>query len=160
MKFLQTIIAFFGRLCLSLIFLSSGIHKLLDWSGAKQTLINALGDLQTISLSGGEWSQVFLDFACPYVPELLGVSVAFEILGGLLILLGIQVRFGAFLLIAFLIPATLLFHNFWVLESPERDLQMLNFMKNMGILGGLLLLLAYGKGLKVKKGNDKPAEKG
>ena len=158
MNFLQAIIAFFGRLCLSLIFISSGIHKIFDWSGTEQVLTNALCDLQAIAF-GGEWFQFFLDSAFPLASELIGVAAGLEILGGLLILLGIQVRFGAFLLILFLIPATLLFHQFWGLESPDRDLEMIMFMKNLSILGGLLLLLAFGKGPKSKKCNDRPAEK-
>ncbi len=62
------------------------------------------------------------------------------------LLLGFKARVGAVLLIIFLIPATLIFHNFWAFEGMERQMQMIMFMKNLAILGGLLLVLGLGPG--------------
>jgi putative oxidoreductase len=47
----------------------------------------------------------------------------------------------------FLVPVTLIMHDFWTLdEGPQRMEQMINFMKNVSISGGLLMVLALGSG--------------
>ena len=79
---------------------------------------------------------------------LLLAGMLFELIGGVLVFLGIWVRLGAVLLIIFLIPTTFLFHNFWDLPDPDRQMQLTNFMKNVSICGGLLYVLAMGKGKK------------
>ncbi|MCS7271144.1 MAG: DoxX family protein, partial [Gemmataceae bacterium] len=50
------------------------------------------------------------------------------------------------LLIVFLIPATVIFHNFWAFEGQEQQMQMIMFLKNLAILGGLLLVVGFGAG--------------
>ena len=45
-----------------------------------------------------------------------------------------------------LMPTTLLFHNFWALDGAEAKTQMVNFMKNLAILGGLAMVFAFGPG--------------
>jgi putative oxidoreductase len=69
-----------------------------------------------------------------------------EILGGLLILSGLIARVGALYLALYLIPTTIVFHNFWALEGEARDMQLVQALKNLSILGGLLLLVAHGPG--------------
>jgi uncharacterized membrane protein YphA (DoxX/SURF4 family) len=82
----------------------------------------------------------------------LAMAATCEIVGGLLIFLGMWVRFGALILVLFLIPTTFLFHDFWQLQGPDRALEMTMFLKNLSIIGGLLILLAYGKGCGTGKG--------
>jgi putative oxidoreductase len=54
---------------------------------------------------------------------------------------------GALGLIVFLIPTTLLFHDFWAFEGDDQRMQqMSHFLKNLGIVGGLILLMSYGPG--------------
>ena len=55
-------------------------------------------------------------------------------------------RVGALGLLVFLIPTTVIFHDFWNLAGPERAMQMVNFLKNLAIMGGLTLLIADGPG--------------
>ena len=52
------------------------------------------------------------------------------------------------LLVVFVIPAAVIFHDFWncLANDPMRGMQMANFMKNIGLAGGLLMVLAYGSG--------------
>jgi putative oxidoreductase len=50
-------------------------------------------------------------------------------------------RLGVAALIVFLIPATLIFHPFWQASGMERMGQMINFMKNLAIMGGLLIVV-------------------
>ncbi len=82
----------------------------------------------------------------PVVPFFLIMAIIFELLGGLSVLLGYKAKFGAWLLIIFLIPTTLIFHNFWGLEDPDRQVQVIMFMKNLAILGGLFIIAALGAG--------------
>jgi uncharacterized membrane protein YphA (DoxX/SURF4 family) len=158
MNAIQVFIAFLGRLCISLIFISAGVGKVIHWPMAQQDLTSALSNMQMVTV-GVPWMQDVAAMALPFTAMLVAGAACIEILGGLLILLGIQVRFGAFLLLLFLIPTTILFHDFWYLQGPERDLQMVMFMKNLSIFGALLILLAFGKGTGSQKCHEKPPEK-
>ena len=157
MNFMQTVIGFLGRACLSAIFIFAAIQKIWDWNGTEQMLSNTLEQSLTV-FHDMEWMRPLLEQMVMWSPVLLLISTSFELLGGLLIFLGIKVRVGALMLLFFLIPATFFFHHFWVLEGAERELQMIMFMKNLSIFGGLLLLLAYGKDKKSAKApSAKPA---
>ncbi len=46
----------------------------------------------------------------------------------------------------FVIPATLIFHNFWAMEAAQFQSQLNHFLKNVCILGGMLYIMAYGSG--------------
>ena len=61
-------------------------------------------------------------------------------------LAGFYARAGALLLFLFLIPTTLIFHNFWTLEGMEQQNEMQHFTKNVTIMGGLLLVVGLGAG--------------
>ncbi len=144
MYLIQGLIAFIGRFLLSLIFISSGIHQILDWEGTQQVIIATLNNLSILAAEGGLFQDIFI-YSLSSISLLLSAAIFCQVIGGLCILLGIQVRLGAFLLLVFLVPVTILFHHFWLLEGLERQMQMVEFMKNISILGGLLILLAYGK---------------
>ncbi|MEZ6142651.1 MAG: DoxX family protein [Zavarzinella sp.] len=73
-------------------------------------------------------------------------AIVFLLLGSLSLILGYYARFGSVLLIIFLILATAYFHAFWKLTGSEAELQMLQFMKNSSILGGLVFVLGMGSG--------------
>ena len=67
--------------------------------------------------------------------------------GGLSILLGYRAKVGAWLIALFLIPVTLMMHNFWAVHDPMMaQLQMVMFMKNVAVLGGALLISQFGAG--------------
>ena len=144
---MQKFICFLGRLCFSIIFIVAGIQKIFNWDASEQQLVNQMLDVLSKSYHQG-WAQGLFDRVLPLAPTLLVVGTIIEILGGLLVLLGIQVRFGAFILCVFLIPVTLLFHNFWALTGTEQQVQIAMFLKNLSIFGGGLVLLAFGKGPK------------
>jgi len=144
---MQKFVGFFGRLCFSAIFIMAGINKIFNWDASEQYLVNQMLDVLAKSYHHG-WAQTLFDQVLPMAPTLLVVGTIAELLGGLLVLLGIQVRLGAFILCLFLIPTTFLFHNFWNLQGAEQQTQMIMFMKNLSIFGGGLILLAFGKGRK------------
>jgi putative oxidoreductase len=75
------------------------------------------------------------------------VAGLFAFFGGLSVLLGYKARYGALLLALFLIPVTLMMHRFWAVADPrEAQMQMINFTKNMALLGTTALIGYFGAG--------------
>jgi len=114
-----------GRLLLSLIFIASAAGKISDWDGTAKMMATR---------------------GLPAVDALLSVVIVLELVGGLLVLLGFYTRPGTVLLLVFLVPVTVIMHNFWAYEGAEQMPQMINFMKNVSIIGGLLMVFALGPG--------------
>jgi putative oxidoreductase len=114
-----------GRILLALIFLLSGLNKFAAWEGTAAYMASK---------------------GMPIVPFFLVSAALVELAGGLSVALGFRARVGAAALFLFLIPTSLIFHNFWALEGMEQQVQMAMFMKNLAIMGGLLLLVAFGPG--------------
>lgn len=74
-------------------------------------------------------------------------AIGLLLLGGVSVILGAWTRFGAIFLLVFLAAATYYFHDFWKFTDPgTRQLQAIQFMKNMAIGGGLLSFIAFGGG--------------
>ncbi len=82
------------------------------------------------------------------VPSLLvPVSGVLAFVGGLCIALGYAARVGAWLLVLFLVPVTLVMHRFWGLgDAAQAAMQQVQFMKNLALLGGALLIAHFGSG--------------
>ena len=75
------------------------------------------------------------------------LSGVIAFVGGLSILLGYHARIGAWLLTLFLVGVTPVMHNFWAVSDPMmHQMQMINFMKNLSMLGGALLITQFGAG--------------
>jgi putative oxidoreductase len=117
--------ALIGRLLIAAIFLMSGIAKLTDTPGTIAHMTGA-GIL--------------------YADTLAIVAGAAEVLGAIAIATGFLTRVAAVGLILFMIPTTLIFHAFWNYTGEQHMTQMVNFMKNLAILGGLAVLMAQGPG--------------
>lgn len=79
----------------------------------------------------------------------LAGAIAFLLLGGLSLILGYKTRLGAFLLICFLVPTTIVFHI-----GPDETGALL---KNAGLLGGLLMIISNGPGAWSIDGEQAPA---
>jgi len=74
-------------------------------------------------------------------------AIGLILLGGISVILGAWTRFGAAFLLVFVAAATFYFHDFWQFTDPgQRQLQTIQFMKNLAIGGGLLSLVAFGGG--------------
>jgi putative oxidoreductase len=113
-----------GRVLYSLIFINSGLFH---FSGAAVNYANSQG--------------------VPMAQVLVPVSGIMAIVGGLSIMFGYKARWGAWLLVAFLVPVTLMMHAFWNLTNPgEQQIQMAMFMKNTSMLGAALLIAWFGAG--------------
>jgi putative oxidoreductase len=75
------------------------------------------------------------------------LSGCLAFLGGFSILLGFRAKWGAWLIVIFLIPITYFIHNFWKMTDPMMaSLQQIMFMKNLSMLGGALLITYFGSG--------------
>lgn len=83
----------------------------------------------------------------PAAGLLVPLAGVLALLGGLSIALGYKAKLGAWLLVVFLIPVTLTMHAFWAVADPMMHvIQQVNFMKNVAMLGGALLLAYFGSG--------------
>lgn len=117
--------ALIGRFLIAAIFAVSGIGKLTDLAGTTAHMSQA---------------------GIPYADTLALIAGVAEVLGALSLAAGFLTRIGSVGLILFMIPATLIFHAFWNYEGAARMPQMINFMKNLAIIGGLCCLFAHGAG--------------
>ena len=114
-----------GRLCLAAIFILSGAMKFMGW----------------------EETAAFMEqHHLPMVNILLPIAALAELTGGLALLFGCLTRLASLGLFLFLIPTTLIFHNFWDFAGAEAQNQMAHFLKNVAIMGGLLLIMGFGAG--------------
>jgi putative oxidoreductase len=143
MKGWQKVLIFFGRILISLFFILSAFDKILDWQETEHSLNNLLIDWQSYS-SFSQPLQNCFSTLLDWIPLFLIFMVSIQIIGGLLLFLGIKVKLGAFLLLFFLFPATLLFHHFWFVSGSQKEIELILFLKNMAIGGGLLYVLAFG----------------
>lgn len=143
MAFVRHFTTLLARFFLSVIFLASGASKIIYWQKTEEELMKMLTDWQ-VALSFSAATQMGFSNLMVWAPLFLILATLLELLGGLLLLFGIQERLGAFLLILFLLPATVLFHQFWFVEGSARDLQISFFLRNLAILGGLLMVILHG----------------
>src|SRR6266478_8933113 len=71
------------------------------------------------------------------VPTLIVAGRVLQLVAGIALVIGWHERLAALLLALFLIPATLTAHDFWAYHGPELQGQLVNFLKNVAIVGGL-----------------------
>lgn len=75
------------------------------------------------------------------------LSGMIALVGGLSILLGYRARWGAWLVVLFLVPVTVMMHNFWAETDPNvARIQQIMFMKNLSMLGAALMITHFGSG--------------
>lgn len=117
--------ALVGRILLSAIFIISGFQKLADPAGA----------VGYMNMAG-----------VPNADVLVYIAGAAELVGGLAIALGFLARVAALGLIVMLAIINIYFHNFWALEGADAKMQMVQFTKNLAIMGGLFMIVAHGPG--------------
>lgn len=115
--------ALVGRILIAAIFLTSGIAKLADPAGTAG----------------------YMSAAGVPAPEVLAIIAGLaEVLGGLALVFGLLTRLGALGLVVYMAIITVVMHGFWNFEGAEREMQMVQFMKNLAIIGGILQVVAFG----------------
>ena len=83
----------------------------------------------------------------PFATILVPLAGVIALLGSLCIMLGFRARFGALLLVVFLVPVTLVMHKFWGVPDPQMAMmQQIHFLKNMSLIGACLLIMHFGSG--------------
>lgn len=115
---MNTLLAPIARLLIALIFFVSGINKIFSYADTQ-------GYMEVFNISGG----------------LLPLVIIIEVFAGLAVIIGWKTKLAAFILVGFSVMSALIFHaNF------ADQIQFIFFMKNIGLAGGLLLLVANGPG--------------
>jgi putative oxidoreductase len=120
MEWLKSFATLVGRILLVLIFLQSGIEKIMNFQGTTQYMAS---------------------YGMPYTNFFLVFAIFVELIGSITVILGFSTRLGATLLLVFLIPTTLIFHT-----NFSDQIQVIMFMKNVSMFGGCFLLLSLGGG--------------
>jgi putative oxidoreductase len=122
---LQNTVILAGRILLAVIFILSGFDKIIHYAGNAGYMASA---------------------GIPLINILLPLAILVELGGGLAIACGWKTRWAAAALCLFIIPTTLVFHAFWTSPAAETQMQMIHFMKNLAIMGGMLVLAGFGPG--------------
>jgi putative oxidoreductase len=121
----NNIAALVGRILLAAIFVISGFGKIGGFEGTAGYIASK---------------------GLPMPQVLAALTIALELGGGILLIIGFKARWVALLFFLWLIPTTFIFHKFWGIDAAQAQAQMINFLKNVSIMGGMLLLFAFGPG--------------
>lgn len=123
------LLALLARISICLIFIQAVMGKIFGWSGQEAYMARH-------GLS-------------PVAP-LLAAALVVEFAGVVCLLLGFQARAAAMVMALYLCLVSVLLHNFWSAQpgqsSMAQGLAQTEFLKNIGIIGGLLMIAAYGPG--------------
>jgi len=109
-----------ARALLCFTFVIPGIQKIRQFG-------NYIGDLESKNI--------------PLPKVSLIIVIFIELFGGLCLLSGYLLETSAVVLFLFLIPTTLIYHKFWGLDVTDKETQMVHFLKNLGIMAALLLII-------------------
>jgi len=124
---------------LSAIFVSSGVKVLLDPDSRTETASRVTDRIGPM-----------IEKMDPRLPSdtrnLVRIKAAADVVAGLLLATGHLTRPAAATLAVNLIPTTVAGHPFWAMPKEQRQAQQVQFMKNLGLLGGLLLAAADTEG--------------
>lgn len=122
---LQNPLSLAGRLLLAALFLPAGIGKITGFAGT-------VGYISSVGL--------------PLPTVAAAVAILVEVGGGLALIAGFGARLAALVLALFTLTASFFFHNYWGVPADQAFVQQLLFFKNIGVVGGLLVLAAHGAG--------------
>ncbi|MEQ1867976.1 MAG: DoxX family protein [Micropepsaceae bacterium] len=126
MSFGENIAPAVGRCMIALLFIFAGVHKLQNW----------------------EASALYMaQHGVTVIQPLLALAIVVEIGAGAGLILGFRTRLMALMLFAFTLAVNFTMHDFWAIGDAElARTEMQLFAKNMGIAGGLLVLVGLGAG--------------
>ncbi|MCY1164286.1 Inner membrane protein YphA [compost metagenome] len=114
-----------ARVLLMALFLVSGWKKLTNFSGTTAYMASTGAPMPRLSTV---------------------VAIAMEFFAGIALILGVWTRPLALLYAAFTLATALMGHHFWTMSGAEREANKVNFLKNLSIMGGLILLAVTGAG--------------
>ena len=116
-----------ARLFISAIFVQGALGKILEWSGQASYMQSHNLPAQLIA-------------------PMLAIALLIEVGGVLCLVVGWQARAAAFVMFIYLGVVSVLLHNFWAAQGASGGGMQTQFFKNVGIMGGLLMIAAYGPG--------------
>ena len=126
MQPIQTLCLLFGRFLLGMYFILPGIQKITEFE--KMTAYMQAHDVPLISI-------------------LLPLTILLQLTAGVALIVGFKGKFAAFILAGLTLVISIYMHNFWSMEEGvARMHEMQNFIKNMAIMAGLLVVAALGTG--------------
>lgn len=114
-----------GRLLIAFIFVYAGFGKVTGFEGT-------VGYIASKGLP------------LPFLAAIAAIIV--ELGGGIMLVLGWKARWAAAAMFIFTAMTALFFHNFWAVAPDQAQNQMIHFMKNLAIMGGLLFVMVYDSG--------------
>jgi putative oxidoreductase len=121
----QNTLALIGRALIALLFIPAGFSKIAGFAGTAGYIASK---------------------GIPLPEVCAAIAIGAELGLGLLILVGLQARWAALGLAIFTFVITFIFHNFWAVEAAQKMMQQQAFFKNLAVVGGLLLITAFGAG--------------
>jgi putative oxidoreductase len=118
--------ALIGRVLLVFLFVYSGFNKISGFEGTEAAIASKNVPLPAIATA---------------------IAIIIECIGGAMIAFGWKARWAAIVVAVFTLVATILFHNFWAMtDAAAIKTNQLMFLKNIAVIGGLLLVFALGPG--------------
>ena len=122
---MNNVLNLMGRLLLAALFLPAGLSKLSGFEGTVGYITSVGLPLPAVAAAG---------------------ALVVEILGSVALAVGFQTRIVAAVLALFTLVASVFFHAFWAAAPEQAFVQQLLFFKNIGVVGGLLVLVSSGAG--------------
>jgi len=125
MEALQRFGPLIGRILIAFIFLFAGFGKVTGFEGT-------VGYIASKGLP---------------LPQLAAIAAIIVELGGsIMLIVGWNARLAAAAMFVFTAMTALFFHNFWAVPADLAQNQMIHFMKNISMMGGLLYVVVHGSG--------------
>jgi putative oxidoreductase len=118
-------LALLGRALIALVFIPEGFQKITGF---------------------GETVRYIVAAGMPLPEVAAAISIVVEVGLGLLLLVGFQTRWVALGIAIYTLVVTFIFHPYWAVPAAEVMMQRINFFKNLGLVGGLLTVMAWGAG--------------
>jgi putative oxidoreductase len=121
----RDVAALVGRVLLALMFVWAGYGKITGYAGTAGWMAST---------------------GMPMVGVLLPLAILVELGGGIALIVGFKARWVALALAGFTLIASLIFHNYWAKTGDAVMTNMLFFYKNVAVMGGMLMVFAFGPG--------------
>jgi uncharacterized membrane protein YphA (DoxX/SURF4 family) len=131
-----------GRILFAILFVYAGADKLFDIPAATQTIASKVIPSLPAMLTPYT-TQLATAAGMPIEQVLAILSGVLEVLGGLAIALNIGSRLFAILLVFFIAAVTYYFHDFWNMAGAEKTTNIYAALKNLSLIGGLLIIAGY-----------------
>jgi putative oxidoreductase len=121
----KDVAALVGRVLLALMFVLAGYGKIGGFEGVASAIASK---------------------GLPLPPVAAGIALVVELVGGLMLAVGWKARWAALVIAVFTLFASIFFHDFWNMAEQAAKTNQLMFLKNVGVIGGMLMVWAFGPG--------------